>query len=55
VARNPEASRHPDAPLLHRLEVRRFDGPSNMRPTGEKVPAGQSYTDREEDKEDTHN
>jgi hypothetical protein len=55
VVRNPEASRHLDAALLDRLEVRRFDDPSSMRPTGQRVLVGQSYTDTEEDEEDTHN
>jgi hypothetical protein len=51
VVRTTEAARHLDAALLKRLEVRRFGELSKKRPRGKKVPAGQSYTDREEDEE----
>jgi predicted nucleic acid-binding Zn-ribbon protein len=48
-----QAARHLDAALLQRLEVRRFGEQAKAkRPKGNKVPAGQSYTVRNEDKED---
>jgi hypothetical protein len=48
-----QAARHLDAALLQRLEVRQFGEQAKAkRPKGNKVPAGQSYTVRNEDKED---
>jgi hypothetical protein len=41
-----------DAALLHRLEVRRFGTPQRRYPAGQKVPAGQGYTGREEDEDE---
>jgi hypothetical protein len=49
VAKTAESARHLDAALLHRLEVRRFGEASKKRPRGQKVPAGQSYTEMEEE------
>ncbi len=52
VVKTAEAARHLNKALLQRLEIRRFDDPSKKRSKGQKVPAGQSYTDREEDEEE---
>jgi hypothetical protein len=52
VVKTAEAARHLDKALLQRLEIRRFGDPSKKRPRGQKVPAGQSYTDRVEDEEE---
>jgi hypothetical protein len=49
VARTAEAARHLDSALLKRLEVRRFGDSSKKRPRGQKVPAGQSYTEMEDE------
>jgi hypothetical protein len=53
VVRTTEAARYLDTALLKRLEMRRFGESSKKRPRGKKVPAGQSYMDREEDEEET--
>jgi hypothetical protein len=52
AVRTADAARHLDATLLQRLELRRFGDPSKKRTRGQKVPAGQSYTEMEEEEED---
>jgi hypothetical protein len=46
-----QAARHLEATLLQRLEVERIGEKTVRKPTENKVPAGRSYTLREEDKE----
>jgi hypothetical protein len=55
VGKTAESARHLDAALLHRLEVRRFGEASKKRPRGQKVPAGQSYTEMEEEESTDEN
>jgi hypothetical protein len=49
VLQTQEVAHHMDAAVMKRLEVRRF-GDTKKKPRGKKIPAGQSYSQDDENK-----
>ncbi len=45
IVESQEIARHINSALLKKLEVRRIWRGQQKKPRGQKVPAGQSYTD----------
>jgi hypothetical protein len=54
IVGSQEIARNIDSALLKKLEVRRIWRGQQKKPRGQKVPAGQSYTEAAGDSEDTN-